>query len=344
MPRYAPVVRDEFIWDDDAYVTHNGTLRTLPGLWAIWFVPFSIPQYYPLVHTTFWIEYHLWGLAPLGYHIVNVLLHGASAVLFWRLLVQLRLPGAWLAAALFAVHPVDVESVAWVTERKNVLSLAFALAALSSYLKFHPASVQSDQDHAVAGSAGARWYLLALALFIAALLSKTVVATVPAVLLVIYWWRTGGIDWRELPFLMPFFVLGAASGLFTAWLEVKHVGAEGEEWDFTSVERVLIAGRVLWFYAAKLAWPYPLIFFYRRWMIDWHEAWQYVYPAAAVATIVLLWCGRTRDGARAVGRDANLCRSANACAGLSECIPVSLFLRRGPFSISRQPGPVALAG
>jgi hypothetical protein len=157
---YAPVVRDDFIWDDDAYVTHNGTLRSLEGLRHIWLVPLSIPQYYPLVHSTFWIEYHLWGLAPLGYHLVNVLLHAASVVLFWRLLLRLQVPGAWLAAAIFAVHPVEVESVVWITERKNVLSLAFALTSMLSFLWFAPAPQTTADVHPEHGARRWSWYSL----------------------------------------------------------------------------------------------------------------------------------------------------------------------------------------
>ena len=132
---YVPAFSAGFIWDDNDYVTDNLTLRSLDGLRQIWFVPRSLPQYYPLVHTTFWIEYHLWALHAPGYHVVNALLHATSALLLWRLLLRLQVPGAWLAAAIFAVHPVMVESVAWVTERKNVLSLALELGSLIAYLR-----------------------------------------------------------------------------------------------------------------------------------------------------------------------------------------------------------------
>ena len=133
---YLPAWHAGFIWDDDDYVINNTTLRSLDGLRQIWFVIDALPQYYPLVHTTFWLEYHLWGLNPLGYHLVNIGLHATGAVLLWRVLKRLQLPGAWLAAAIFAIHPVEAESVAWVTERKNVLSAVCYFAAALAYLRF----------------------------------------------------------------------------------------------------------------------------------------------------------------------------------------------------------------
>ena len=126
---YLPALRSGFIWDDDFYVTQNQTLRSMAGLRRIWLDPAATPQYYPLVHTSFWIEYHLWGLKPLGFHAVNLGLHALAAFLLYRVLRRLAVPGAWLAAAIFALHPVEVESVAWITERKNVLSAVFYLAA-----------------------------------------------------------------------------------------------------------------------------------------------------------------------------------------------------------------------
>src|SRR5262245_34887321 len=129
---FLPVLRAQYIWDDDWYVTDNLSLRSLEGLRSIWFQPtrpLVVAQYYPLTYTSFWLEYHLWGLWPLGYHLVNVLLHATTAVLLWRLLLALEVPGAWVAAVVWAVHPVMVESVAWVSERKNVLSGVLSVAA-----------------------------------------------------------------------------------------------------------------------------------------------------------------------------------------------------------------------
>ncbi|HEX3726407.1 MAG TPA: hypothetical protein VHV08_09195 [Pirellulales bacterium] len=171
---YAPTLGNGFIWDDDAYVEHNPTLLSLAGLRDIWLKPGAVPQYYPLVHTTFWMEHHLWGLDPFGYHLVNLLLHAVAVLLVWRLLVRLAVPGAWLAAAIFAVHPVGVESVAWITERKNVLSAALALGALLAYLSFSPPNTAGPP--CVSTTQRGRWgfYFLALTLFVGALLSKTV--------------------------------------------------------------------------------------------------------------------------------------------------------------------------
>ena len=233
---YVPALRGGFIWDDDFYVTKNQALTSLEGLSRIWFELGATPQYYPLVHTSFWIEYHLWGLAPFGYHLVNVLLHAASAVLVWRILHHLGVPGAWWAAAIFAIHPVQVESVAWITERKNVLSGVFYLAAVWTYLRF-----RSLEEAAPAVGGRRRFYLWTAALFVCALLSKTVTCTLPAALLLIVWWKRGRIGRRDLLPLLPLLVVGVVFGLVTAWMEKHHVGAEGEEWALSFLDRCLLA-------------------------------------------------------------------------------------------------------
>ncbi len=160
---YLPALRDGFIWDDDAYVTKNPTLHDLGGLQRIWFEVGAVPQYYPMVHTAFWLEYHLWGLNPVGYHLINVLLHATAAILLWWVLLRLRIRGAWLAAVLFALHPVCVESVAWITERKNVLSAVFYFAAALAYLRF-VALEEPGRPNRLRWY----WYLGALVLFMAA--------------------------------------------------------------------------------------------------------------------------------------------------------------------------------
>lgn len=286
---YWPALRGGFIWDDDRYVTENETLRSAEGLKEIWLNPAATPQYYPLVHTTFWIEQHLWGLRPFGYHLANVLLHALNATLLWALLARLRLPGAWIAAMIFALHPVEVESVAWITERKNVLSGAFYLSSLLAFLSFSPLNEETSRR---------RWgmWFISLALFAAALLSKTVTATLPVVILILIWWQQGSVRSRDFLPLLPFLALGLAMGLSTAWLEKHQVGAQGPEWKLSMIGRCLVAGRAIWFYAGKTLFPVNLAFIYPRWRIDPGAAWQYSYPGAFVALIALLWSLRERIG------------------------------------------------
>ena len=294
---YWPTLDNGFIWDDDRHIERIAQIASPAGLMRIWISPSAVAQYYPVVHSTFWAEYHLWGLAPRGYHIVNLALHATAALLVWRVLVRLAVPGAWLAAAIFAVHPVCVESVAWATERKNVLSCAFALGSILAYMRFAPPDTLASPVDASSGDSG-RWpyYFLALGLFITALLSKTVTATVPAVLLVIYWWKRGRVTWRNVAALVPFFAVGLALAGVTVWMETTYVGARGEEWTLSPLARLLVAGRALWFYAGKLFWPHPLCFFYPRWEIDMRAWWQYLFPASAVLVLAGLWLARHRLG------------------------------------------------
>jgi len=286
---YIPAIRGGFIWDDDAYVTRNDNLRDLQGLRNIWTRPDSIPQWYPVTHTTFWAEYHLWKLDPFGYHLVNVLLHASSAVLLLVLLRRLNVPGGPLAAVIFAVHPVHVESVAWITERKNVLASVFYLASMLMYLRFQPLDGQ-------AGKRRWRFYGLSFLFFLLAMGSKSVVATLPAALLVLLWWKGRKLTWKTILPLVPMFLAGVIYGSYTAWLETEHVGARGEEWSLSIVERFLLAGRALWFYAAKLLVPYKLSFNYPRWNVNAGVWWQYLFPLGAVGIFVALWISRWRIG------------------------------------------------
>lgn len=291
-----------WIWDDDYYVTENLTLRSLEGLRRIWFERGAVPQYYPMTHTTFWVEYRLWGLNPAGYHAVNIALHAANTLLLWNVLRWLRFPGAFIAAAFFGVHPIHVESVAWVTERKNALSGFFYLLALLAYFKSsgfrNQGSVNGDGRDLAALSSAPRTlnplYYLALALFILALLSKSVTSSLPAaVLLLIYGFR-GRITLRDVWPLVPFFVLGMIAGWNTSQMERDVVGARGPEWDFSFIERCLIAGRAVWFYAHKLLWPHLLIFTYPRWDIDVSDPSQYIWPVIAVTLVFVLFLMRHR--------------------------------------------------
>jgi tetratricopeptide (TPR) repeat protein len=314
---YAPALRGGFVWDDDAYVTANETLRSLDGLRQIWLDPAATPQYYPLVHTTYWVEYHLWGLHPLGYHLVNVLLHGLGAVLLWTLLRRLEVPGAWLAAAIFALHPVHVESVAWITERKNVLSGVFYLAALLAYLRF-----EGHGRRATGEQRDRRFYVLLVVLYGCALLSKTVTFSLPAAILLLIWWKKGRLEWRDAIPVAPLIPIGVAMGSLTLWMETHHVGTRFYEWDLSVVDRILIAGRAIWFYAAKLAFPFELLFFYPRWRIDASVWWQYLYPLAAVVVILTLWFLRARIGRSALVAVLFFCGTLTPALGFFNVYPM----------------------
>jgi tetratricopeptide (TPR) repeat protein len=273
---YLPAMSGGRLWDDDAHIT-KPELQSATGLYRIWFELGATQQYYPLLHSAFWLEHKLWRDSMLGYHLVNWLWHALSVILVYSVLRKLQVPGALLAAALFAVHPVMVESVAWVTEQKNTLSAVFYLGAMRVYLDFDQARQR-------------RQYLLSLGLFVLGLLTKTVTATLPAALLVIFWWQRGTLSWRRdvLP-LVPFFMLGAVAGLFTAAVERKLIGAEGADFELSLLARGLLAGRVIWFYLAKLLWPANLMFMYPRWTIDPAQAWQWIFSIAALATTIALF-------------------------------------------------------
>ena len=281
---YFPALSGDFLWDDAGHVT-NPALQSWSGLIRIWFEVGTTQQYYPLLHSAFWIEHHLWGDAPLGYHLVNVLWHATSACLFAVLLRRLAIPGAVLAALIFALHPVCVESVAWISEQKNTLSLVFYLAAALAYLRF-------DVGRAP------RYYALATLLFTCALLTKTVTASLPAALLVVFWWQRGRLNWRrEVVPLLPWFALGAAGGLFTAHFERVLIGAEGAEFGLGAMDRLVLAGRVFWFYLGKLLWPAELVFIYPRWNIDASVWWQWLFPVAGFGLLAgLTWWSRRNRG------------------------------------------------
>ncbi len=297
---YLPALRGDFIWDDDAHVTRPG-LQSVDGLRRIWFEPGATQQYYPVLHSAFWLEHRLWGNLPAFYHLTNVLLHAAVACLFALVLRRLLDPAiagaAWLAALIFALHPVCVESVAWVSEEKNTLSTVFYLLAAWAYLRWRgergPPEVKSPVRGAFAG-----WplYLAATGFFILALLSKSVTASLPAALLVVFWWQHGRIDWRrDAAPLIPWFAIGTAAGLFTAWVERRYVGASGSDFDLSIAQRGLLACRVVWFYLGKLAWPADLVFIYPRWRVGIGLGWM-VGAAALAALLCVLWLvrGRTR--------------------------------------------------
>lgn len=287
---YLPAFAAGYVWDDELWLTDNPLLTAADGWGRIWFSR-EFPQYYPLVLSTFRVErLHLWGQWAGGYHAVNVALHAINALLIWRLLRRLGVPGAWWAAAIFALHPVHTESVAWITERKNVLSGMFYLLAMSSYLRFE------DRRRL-------RWYLAACGLFILALLSKTVTCSLPIVLLLVHWWQGRRIGWKQVGWLLPMVFLGVLAGLNTADMEVDRVRAYGEAFAIPYAARTIIAAKALIFYVGKLLAPIELTFIYPRWSIDPGRLASYwpVAVVAAGAAAVLVGAFRRRGLAAAGG-------------------------------------------
>ena len=271
----------DFIWDD--VVLGTDTVRTLDGLRQIWFSPADIPaegHYWPLTYTSFWLEHKLWGSIASGYHTVNVLLHLANTLLLWHLFRRFTVPGAWVAAAVFAVHPVHVESVAWIIERKDVLSGMFYLLAATAWVRF------AEQPRP-------RWYLSALAAYIAGLLSKSVVVTLPVALLIWHWWKRGRVTWSDLLRVAPFFVVGGAITVADLLFNrSRGVGGFG----YSLIERALIAARAFWFYVGKLFWPLDLAGIYPHWEVREADPLAWVGIGAAAALVAALWLLRRRIG------------------------------------------------
>ena len=202
-------MRAGFIWDDELLLTKLPLMRSSDGLQRIWLTR-EAPDYWPLTYSTFWIGRRIWGAHPGPYHVVNILLHAASAVVLWRVLKRLKIPGALLAALVFGVHPVTVASVAWISELKNVLSMLLYLLTILAYVRFE------DEGNP-------RWSTAAVLLFAAALLAKTSAVMLPFVLLLLAWWRRGRIGRTDIRRTVPFFAVSLVLGLVTVWFQYGHL-------------------------------------------------------------------------------------------------------------------------
>ena len=305
---YWPLVHAGFIWDDTAWLVKNHAVHHWSGLPAIWWLISSSTQYYPLVYTAFLLQYKLWGLNTLDYHLVNIALQAVNAILLWRILKQLGLKSAWMVAAIFAIHPVQVETVGWVVEQKNLLSALFYFAAVSAWLRFtklgrapgdNPvAGLRPTAHHRIAMRCSVRtaWYLLATLFYILALLAKTDACTLPVVLWLLIWWQRGHVRWRDFIVMAPWLIFGAALAWVTIFMEHTMVGASGPAYQFSVAQRLLIAGKDLWFYPLKLLWPWPLLEVYPRWPVHALGGWQWLFPITACAVPILLLSLRGRIG------------------------------------------------
>ena len=278
---YHPVWNGKPLWDDEVHIT-KPELRSMDGLWRIWTHPGVTPQYYPLVHTVFWLAYHGWGGSPFGYHLLNILLHIFSALLLVKILRFLQVPGAWLAAGIFALHPVQVESVAWISELKNTLSGVFFLSTALVYLMF-------DRERKK------RLYAVAMGLFILGLLSKTAIVPFPLAMLAVVWWKQGTLSLRrDVAPLIPFLLAGISLGLITLHIEHNLIGTAVWTYGFSYIDRCLIAGRAIWFYLSKLFWPINLIILYPQWSVNARVWWQYLFPGAVLLAGGVAWAVRGR--------------------------------------------------
>ncbi len=280
---YLPAADGEFLWDD-AVFTDAAPVSDPSGLADIWFSPSSIPNeghYWPLVYTSFWLEHALWGFeSSIPFHLTNILLHLVNTLLLWGLLRRFSVPGAFATAAVFAVHPVHVEAVAWVIERKDVLSGLFYLTAAGAWFRF----VERPRK---------RTYALSLGLFAAGLLSKSIVVTLPVALLIAQWWRRGRILASDLRRLAPFALVAVVITLADL---SYYAGREPVAFDYSFVERSLLASRALWSYALKLLWPSPLPVIYPRWEVTAADLLGWAALVGAVAVAAALWFARERIG------------------------------------------------
>jgi len=284
---YLPSINGKFIWDDNLLIIENTITKAPDGLFRFWCStePFD---YWPVTNTTFWIEWRLWGMNSTGYHVTNLILHIITSLLIWIILRKLSIPGAFLAAMIFTVHPINVESVAWIAERKDMLAMLFFILSIHCYLQAE--TQPSSQKHQYRLGVDF-WYGLSLAGFVLGMLSKGSVAVLPVLLLGIIWWRRGVTKW-DLVGTTPFFVAAVAFTEVNIWFQTHGTGEVIRTASFA--ERLLGAGGVVWFYLYKALLPFDLSFVYRQWHIQAvNPLWWLPFLAALIVTAVL-W--RYREG------------------------------------------------
>ena len=292
---YLPALRGGFIWDDDTFLTQNGAIKAADGLYRFWFTT-QAPDYWPVTYSPLWLEWRVWAMHAFGYHAMNLALHIADSLLLWNVLRRMKIPGAYFAAFMFAVHPVNVETVAWITQRKNLMAMLFALATTWAFLKTEIASPSpvpptSARRSLREGGSPVLWYFLSLLAFILAMLSKGSVAMLPVMLLgMIAWHRR--LRLKDMALMLPFFLVSAVLVLTDIWFQ-KH-GANEVFRNASFVERLLGAGGVIWFYLYKALLPFNLSFVYPQWHIRAANPLWWLTSMAAIALTGFLWRYRHR--------------------------------------------------
>ncbi|MFM8493950.1 MAG: tetratricopeptide repeat protein [Planctomycetia bacterium] len=279
---YSPTYHGDWLWDDDQLLTQNLTVQhrispdpnvppdSLRSLAKLWFNPDGA-DYFPLSYTALWAQWPFFGLNSTGYHATTIILHITGALLFWALLAQLRLPGAWISALLFAVHPVCVESVAWVSETKNTLSLPLFLLSCIFWVR---------QDEEPDGRRRLWLYVASLVFFLLAMFAKTSVVAMPLVTLLYAWWKRGRITTQDVLRAAPMIAISITLGLITVSYQWgRAIGQEkiivGDLFSVTGfLSRAAIAGMGILFYLATILWPVNLLPIYPRWEVDPPKIWQ----------------------------------------------------------------------
>ena len=273
---YAPALHGDFMLDDDRYLTNTPLIASADGLYRIWFTTEAL-DYWPMAYTSFWFEWRLWGRHPLGYHVVNLALHVSITLLLWLVLRRLSIPGAFLAALLFSIHPVNVVAVAWISQRKTLLAALFLLLSILCFLR-------EEKRRGVGEQGLGRWYWLSLFAFLLAALSKISVVSMPLVFLLIVWWLRGQITRVDLLRSLPYFGISLATILVQLQFKTHGDPAPDPIW----AERFAGAGVAVWFYLAKALTPIDLQYLYCHWRIHLGDLLWWLPLLTAMGVTVIL--------------------------------------------------------
>ena len=288
---FSPALHGDWLMDDDLYLTQNALLNDPARLWKIWFAPGSLIEYYPIEASAQAIQWHLWRYDTLGYHLTNLVLHAASALLLWRLLGKFGLRLAWLGGFLFVIHPAVVESVAWISELKNTLSLPFFLLSMCAWIDYEERGRSRD-------------YFLALDFFLIAMLCKVSMALFPLVILLYAWWKRGRIGWSDLKASAPFFAISLLLGLTTIWAGIRFQQSHLQGINLPAIggfpDRLALAGMSIAFYFSQCVWPVRMVPIYPKWPINPHALITFLPWLIMVGVIFWFWSKRASWGRHAL--------------------------------------------